>query len=157
MLAPPELTIDYREVRELTANSPRVYFLSSWDCLYYYEGDYVPAGHFTPYTAWIFKKDLIAFLNDLLDKGYFLVWDGSVDISELMPTMGYNKYVQSRRFLVLWKQADEGSAGREDSRTGREASAGRLPTFVGDKEAGNGSRRNAGREFESEPGGGGAS
>ncbi|MCX5726369.1 MAG: hypothetical protein NT030_04180, partial [Candidatus Saganbacteria bacterium] len=59
-------------IQRITRSSPKVIFLSAYDFGYYYYGGYVPQGYFLAY-AWVIKKDLINFLNDQLNAGYYVI------------------------------------------------------------------------------------
>lgn len=70
-----EIPVDTAAVRKVTFGSDKVFFLDfNIDFYYYYYGNYVPQGYYNPLEAWVFKKDLRAFLQNLLDKGYYLVY-----------------------------------------------------------------------------------
>lgn len=103
-IQPLAISIDDRAVKEITHESRNVYFISHWDCLYYYDGFYVPLGDASPYSAWLLKKDAVAFLQDLLDKRYYLVWDGSTDILEILPFIKYDFVARKDNYLVYWKR-----------------------------------------------------
>lgn len=68
-----EPTYDVAQLRALTNNSPHVYFMSTVDYYYYQQGNYLPQGYFSPYASWIYSKDLVNFLQDLLNQGYYVV------------------------------------------------------------------------------------
>ncbi|HLA28290.1 MAG TPA: hypothetical protein VJZ49_10395 [Syntrophales bacterium] len=92
-----------KKFRALTGNSEKVYFACRYiDVIFYYYGGYAPVGYFNPFTSWIFTKDLEWFLQDLLDKGYFIVV-GSEDSKEALSRLAYNKTGIIDNFVILWK------------------------------------------------------
>lgn len=60
-------------IKEITQNSERVYFLDSNDFWYYYAGKYAPQGRYQPCTAWVLRRDLKKFIQNLLDEDYYIV------------------------------------------------------------------------------------
>lgn len=85
--------LDVQQVRELTDFCQKVYFVGECDFYYYYYGGYVPQGRFLPYNAWIFKKELVDFVQKLIDSGYYIVFmDGNNN--EVLADLKYNKIVE---------------------------------------------------------------
>ncbi|HLE17441.1 MAG TPA: hypothetical protein VI728_04050 [Syntrophales bacterium] len=92
-----------KKFRDVTGNSEKVYFACRYiDVIFYYYGGYAPVGYFNPFTSWIFTKDLEGFLQDLLDKGYFIVV-GPEDSKEALSRLAYNKTSIIDDFVILWK------------------------------------------------------
>jgi hypothetical protein len=90
-------------IRAVTGDSEKVYFACRYiDVIFYYYGGYAPVGYFHPFTSWIFTKDLELFLQDLLDKGYFIVMDRG-DSEEALSRLAYNKTSFIDDFVILWK------------------------------------------------------
>jgi hypothetical protein len=92
-----------KKFRTVTSNSEKVYFACRYiDVIFYYYGGYTPVGYFNPFTSWIFTKDIERFLQDLLDKGYFVVV-GPEDSKEALSRLAYNKTSIIDGFAILWK------------------------------------------------------
>jgi hypothetical protein len=95
---------DFHEIKKITRNSQKVYFMiSEGDFPYYYYGGYVPVGFYSPYGSWLFKKDLSIFLQGLLDKGYYLVTDEESSVMRIMTELTYQKHTKAGKYLVVWK------------------------------------------------------
>ena len=89
------------EVKSVTGDSPKVYFIGDYDFLYDYYGGYVPAGYYNPVYAWISRREFNRFLQGLVDQGYYLVVDnGIVDVLSPISFNNY-RYIQGR--VVAWK------------------------------------------------------
>jgi len=93
------------EVKAITGNSPKVYFVGDNDFLLDYYGGYAPVGYYNPVYAWISRVQFNKFLQGLVNQGYYLVVDnGLVDV--LRP-IGFsnlryiNGYMQGA--VVVWK------------------------------------------------------
>jgi len=81
------MSMDTAAIRHITANSPNVFFLEfNTDFYYYYFGNYEPHGYFNPMESWIYKKDLLDFMQDLLNKHYYVVYN-------IRKYSGYTEYV----------------------------------------------------------------
>jgi len=100
---PLPVRVDIETVREATANSRNVYFLSGKDTYYYYSGGYTPQGYFCPYPTWTIKKELIVFLQKLLDDGYYLVVDRTLPVDELLPGLKFNGEKTEKGIQFLWQ------------------------------------------------------
>lgn len=94
-------SLNIKKVRELTNNSDKVYFIGTNDFYYYYYGNYTPIGYFSPYTSWVYKSDMIHFMQDLLDKEYYIVSPISAG-DEMLLGLKYNKSVVQDGFKVVW-------------------------------------------------------
>jgi hypothetical protein len=69
------------EVRSVTGDNPKVYFVGDYDFLFDYYGGYAPVGYYNPVYAWISRTEFNKFLQGLVDQGYYLVVDnGIVDV-----------------------------------------------------------------------------
>lgn len=77
-------------IKSATNNSSKVYFVNvdGADFWLYYYGGYVPVGYCSPFRTWIFSKDLGAYLQKLLDDGYYLVYDN--ELMYLNTALRYN-------------------------------------------------------------------
>jgi len=108
---------DLSEVKKITRGSQKLYFMVAptlndlgegfmeGDFLYYYYGDYVPVGFWSPYQTWLVTKDLAVFLQDLLDKGYYLVANAEYYAGMGMPPgVEFDNYViTAGGYLIVWK------------------------------------------------------
>jgi len=108
---------DLAEMKKITHNSPLVYFMVApvlhdmgegfmeGDILYYYYGGYTPVGFWSPYQNWLITKDLAVFLQDLLDKGYYLVANADYYSSIGMPPgVTFGEYViTSDGYMIMWQ------------------------------------------------------
>jgi hypothetical protein len=104
---PPSL--DMGQIRELTDASPNVYFAGDCDFYYYYYGGYVPQGRFSPSAAWVYKKDLVDFLQVLIDRGYYIVFlkvnnQNPTLYNEVFPALMYDEIVEKDGFNTVWKR-----------------------------------------------------
>ncbi len=96
---------DVEKLKELTNNSPKVYFMSQFDVFYYYQGGYVPQGYFSPFSAWIYKKDLTKFLQGLLDDHYYLVIPSNeiAGNDEISAGLRYNTKIEATNMQILFQ------------------------------------------------------
>ncbi len=99
-VCPMAASFDTKQIKELTNSSAKVYFAGDSDFYYYYYGGYVPQGRFSPYASWIFKKEIVVFMQDLLDKGYYIVFLDTKN-DELLPDLKYNKIVEKGELKVI--------------------------------------------------------
>lgn len=90
------------EVKSVTGDNPKVYFVSRYDFLLDYYGGYAPAGYYNPLTSWISRREFNKFLQGLVDHGYYLVIDESF-AETVLPFIGINNYKIIGRRLVAWK------------------------------------------------------
>lgn len=89
------------EVRSVTGNSPKVYFVGDYDFLFDFYGGYAPVGYYNPVYAWISRTEFDEFLQGLLDRGYYLVVDnGIVDVLSAI-RFSNSKGIEGR--WVAWK------------------------------------------------------
>lgn len=100
-------TINLEIVKALTQQSQNVFFLN-WrsDFFHYYEGHYKPLGYFNPLSSWIYKKDLTEFLQDLLDKHYYLVLNAKTqnEFSDILINLHYNRSKENNGVLAISKE-----------------------------------------------------
>lgn len=105
---PMPINLDISKVRQLTGNSDKVYFTGIYDFYYYYYGNYTPEGRFSPYMSWVYKKDMVNFMQDLLDKGYYIVSPGQGapedpnPDNEVLSGLRYNRIIKRDGFEVIW-------------------------------------------------------
>jgi len=100
----PEVKFDAPAVKQATNNSQKVYFLDYWtDFYFYYYGNYEPQGYFNPCASWIYKKDLVAFMQGLLDKGYYIVYTkhNANDYAEYVNSLKYNQTNEKNDFVAI--------------------------------------------------------
>ncbi len=99
------------KIKKLTNNSKKVYFTGTDDFYYYYYGSYTPNGYFSPYASWIYKKDMVNFMQNLLNNGYYIVFpevelgvpkDPKLDDNEISSALTYNSSVIKYGFKVVW-------------------------------------------------------
>jgi len=99
--------LDTTAIKSITANSSKVYFLDFQTDFYnYYYGGYTPSGYFSPCNAWVFKKDLIKYLQGLLDNNYFVVMNADKlnYFKEYLPYLNYNSSKRSSSFIAIHKE-----------------------------------------------------
>ncbi|HEV8284539.1 MAG TPA: LamG domain-containing protein [Chitinophagaceae bacterium] len=99
--------IDTVTIKEITHRSDKVYFLDfRKDFYYYYYGHYPLVGYFNPASTWIFKKDLTNFMQDLLNKQYYIVFDADkfASLNEYLPNLRYNASVEKNNFIAIQKE-----------------------------------------------------
>ncbi len=101
----PHVKCNIRDLKKMTFYSDKIYFLSKIDALYYYQGKYVPQGYYLPYATWPYKKNLIAFLQNLLNKKYYLVIPKNEITAEkeVITALLYTHSNEDDEFKVLWK------------------------------------------------------
>lgn len=97
------LTYNRERLAKIVNNSSKVYFMSSNDFYYYYQGGYVPQGYFSPYSAWVYEKDLVNFLQNLLNDGYYLVIPQTeiVRDQDVLVQLRYNNKVEDINMRVM--------------------------------------------------------
>ncbi len=96
------LLCDINAIRNVTHNSSRVYFVSSFDFDCYYYGGYTPIGYCNPFKTWIFSSELSRFLQGMLDNGYYLVC--STEMKYLLADLHYNYDASAGSAIVVAKQ-----------------------------------------------------
>lgn len=99
--------IDTASVKKITNNSDKVYFLDfNHDFYYYYLGGYIPQGYFTPCATWVYRKDYTNFMADLVDKGYYIVYNARQGnrYNEFFPYLHANQNKQSAAMIAFSKQ-----------------------------------------------------
>ncbi len=101
---PPYL--DTVAIRKATENTDKVYFLEpALDFYFYYYGKYAPQGYYSPSSTFIFKKDMIGFIQGMLDKGYCVVYNVTNDAvpQEFLSALKYNRTKQVGETVSLSK------------------------------------------------------
>lgn len=94
------------EVKSVTGDNPKVYFVGDNDFLLDYYGGYAPVGYYNPVYGWISKPEFNKFLQGLVDQGYYLVVDNSLAQEVLSPINISNyRYIQGylQESVVAWK------------------------------------------------------
>lgn len=97
-----------KKIRDITNNSDKVYFTGNYDFYYYYSGKYTPEGRYSPYPSWVYKGDMINFMQSLLDKGYYIVSPGQgaaedpTPDKEILSELRYNRSTVQDGFKVIW-------------------------------------------------------
>ncbi len=108
-ICPMPLSVDTKQIKELANANPNVYFVGDYDFYYYYYGGYVPQGRFSPCATWVYKKDLIDFLQDLLGKGYCIVFLKENILSpklyeEVFVELRYDEMKEKDGVKAIWKR-----------------------------------------------------
>jgi hypothetical protein len=102
---PIDFSYDFQSLHDLTGSSDRIFFLEfERDFLYYYYGHYKPSGYFTPNDSWVFKKDMAAMMQHLLDSGYYIVPTDYRFADELLQLLEYNAYGEKGGCRVFYKK-----------------------------------------------------
>lgn len=112
--APLENTWNISTIRELTSNSDKVYFMGADDFYYYYYGKYVPISRFFPYTAWVHKKDMVSFMQGILNDGYYIVsprsgqgpYPDPQSDDEILSELTFDREIVKDGFRVVWNETD---------------------------------------------------
>lgn len=108
IIYPMPISLDIKKVRELTRNSDKIYFTGMYDFYYYYYGNYTPEGRYSPYLSWVYKKDMLNFMQNLLDKGYYIVSPGQGALGdpkpddEILSELKYDENITQDGFRVVW-------------------------------------------------------
>jgi hypothetical protein len=90
-------------IRRVTGDSKKVYFISSIDYLYYHHGDYKPVGYYSPFLSWALQDEMVAFLNNLIQNKYYIVIDNIDLIREAIPLLRHTNSASNGKYLILWK------------------------------------------------------
>jgi hypothetical protein len=81
-----------KAIQEITHGDSKVYLAMLDDVPFYYYGKYKIQGYYNPYCSWVYKEDCRLFLQELLDKGYYIVNDVSnIYFKENFPNLQYNE------------------------------------------------------------------
>ena len=100
------MEMDTVAVRQITHNSRNVYFLDfNNDFYYYYYGHYIPLGYYNPCEAWIYRKDMNDFMQDLLNKHYYIVFNARRYgvYTDYVPNLRYTDAYQQNAMVALYK------------------------------------------------------
>ena len=90
------------DVKSVTGDNPRVYFVSGGAFPLAYYGGYTPVGYYNPWLSWVSKRGFNRFLQGLVDQGYYLVIDDAL----ARYVLTYVKLQNQRKipnYLVVWK------------------------------------------------------
>lgn len=90
------------DVRSVTGDDPKVYFVDEHDFLLDYYGGYAPVGYYNPGHAWISRSDFKKFLQGLVDQGYYLVIDNGL-AKDVLPSVRFINCRAVGGLLVVWK------------------------------------------------------
>lgn len=90
------------EVKSVTGDNPKVYFVGDNDFLLNYYGGYAPVGYYNPVYAWISKREFNKFLQRLVDQGYYLVVDNGL-AQEVLSSINIVNYRYLQGCVVAWK------------------------------------------------------
>lgn len=104
-LYPLDIPKDFDKLKRITNNSDKVYFLNfGYDFTYYYYGNYKPVGYFSPCATNLLKKDLVSFMQGLMDQGYYIVVTETMFTREFFPDLKYNKVASDGSYIALSKE-----------------------------------------------------
>lgn len=90
------------DVKSVIGDNPKVYFVGENDFLFDYYGGYAPVGYYNPVYAWVSKRELEKFLQELVDQGYYLVVDNNL-AREMLPSISFSNYSDIQGRVVAWK------------------------------------------------------
>lgn len=102
----PQCSLD--KIKKSTNDSEKVYFMSQYDFYCDYQGGYIPQGYFNPYLSWVYRKDMIEFLQKLLNQGYYLVLpqnERQRDM-EILDKLNYDKKTEDGDNIIISQQKD---------------------------------------------------
>lgn len=94
------------EVKSVTGETPKVYFVGDNDFLMDYYGGYAPVGYYSPVYASISKREFNRFLQELLDQGYYLVIDNGLIKEVLTSAINFSSNQRIAGRVVVWKQSE---------------------------------------------------
>jgi hypothetical protein len=98
---------DLKLIKELTNNSDKVYFCSVMrSFLWYYYGKYKMTGYYNPFSSWVFRDDLVKFLQKLLGEGYYLIIE-NVHAGDLIDLLKYDVCTGAGGYTCLYGTIDE--------------------------------------------------
>ena len=92
---------DLEAVRAVTGDARKVYFLVGDGFLLYHYGHYQLSGYFNPYKTWVFKDDLLTFLQQQIDAGYYIVCDNAEFVGKELAGLRYSDAKESGRFVII--------------------------------------------------------
>ena len=96
-----DITATLVQVRSVTGDDRKVYFVGDNDMLFDYYGGYAPVGYYDPVYAWISRPAFVRFLQNLIDKGYYLVVDNGV--TDMLQGIRFSNYRSIQGRVVAWK------------------------------------------------------
>jgi hypothetical protein len=107
---PMVFSFNPNEIKSSTNNSDYVYFVSrGQDFYYYYYGGYKLQGYFSPYSTWIYKKELSNFIQKLIDDNYYIAINKN-DLSsegEILSVLRYDNIIETQNFMIIYNQKSE--------------------------------------------------
>lgn len=89
------------EVKSVTGDNPKVYFVGDNDFLFNYYGGYAPVGYYNPVYAWISYLEFNKFLQGLVDQGYYVVVDNG--IIDVLSSIRFSNRRSIGGRWVVWK------------------------------------------------------
>jgi hypothetical protein len=101
------MPVDTAALNYISHNSSKLYFQNtSIDFYFYYYGHYTPQGYFSPCAAWVYKKDIIKFQQDLLNDHYYIVVDsyGFNAARDYFPYLDYNRCCRKNNMMAISKE-----------------------------------------------------
>ena len=90
------------EVKAVTGDNRKVYFIGDNDFLLNYYGGYAPVGYYNPAYAWISKREFNKFLQELVNQGYYLVVDNGL-AKEVLSPIRTAHYHYIRGSVLAWE------------------------------------------------------
>lgn len=92
---------DYQVIHQLAGKDSNVYFLDyDGDFPRYYYGHYNPPGYINPACAWLIKKELASFLQQLLREHYSIISLQHSVFSEVAPFLSYNRLQEKGGYIL---------------------------------------------------------
>ena len=104
---PINLSLNLNEITTATNGSKNVYFVGIGNDFYlYYYGGYQPQGYYSPYSTWIYKKELVDFIQKLIDSHYYIAISRAnlPTEGEILPELRYNNTVETQNFMIISNQ-----------------------------------------------------
>jgi hypothetical protein len=105
LIYPMPVNVGPNVLKPVVGDSRKIYFVSDNDFYYYYYWGYAPQGRYSPYDSWIYKKDLVGFVQGLLDDGYYVVTPEAevAGQQEILSGLSFAHTAQADGFRVMWK------------------------------------------------------
>jgi len=89
------------DVKSVTGDNQKVYFVGDYDFLFDYYGGYAPVGYYNPVYSWISRPEFNTFLQALVDQGYYLVVDSG--IVDVLSSVRFSNHRNIGGRWVVWK------------------------------------------------------
>jgi hypothetical protein len=99
--------MDENAIKAITKGSSKVYFLEpDYDFYFYYYGNYTPLGYYSPMGAWLYKNDMLKFVQGLLDQGYYIVYffQNNYVRNEYVAYLDFNTSITKNNFTSIYKE-----------------------------------------------------